>query len=158
MRRLDSGIELIIHVKSHDTAPIRSVHRIALVSENLRHERVEEGGRVRSGPVVGGGRRESKARQRWDDDVKCLAGVFQQELVEEVNHFEERARPAVQQDEGNGIWILGFFMNEVNGLVSNLSCEVLISVSSKSCYSLIVSWTWTFCARTCLSVPLPVSS
>jgi hypothetical protein len=48
-----------------------------------------------------------------------------------VSHFEERARPAVQQDDGNGIWILGRFVDEMNGLRSDLSLEMVVSTSSQ---------------------------
>lgn len=129
MHRLGRRVELIVHAKRHAAAPVRSVHGIRLVAQNLRHEGVEEGGCVGDLPAFGGGRRESEAGQRGHDDVECLAGVAEHELVDKVCHFQEQAWPAVQQDQGNGVWILGLFMDEMNILRSDLNREVVISAS-----------------------------
>lgn len=45
-------------------------------------------------------------------------------------------------------------MNEVNGLISDLCCEMVISASSQTYFLLINSWAWAVYAHTCSSVQL----
>lgn len=75
VHRLDRRVELIVHVKRHAAAPVRSVHGIRLVSQHLCHERVEQSCRVGNFPAIGRGRGEAEAGEGWHHDVEWLAGV-----------------------------------------------------------------------------------
>lgn len=92
---------------------------VRLVSEDLRHELVEDARRVVKSPVPRHPVREGDAGERWDDDVEgdILPRRRLTPLRQRVEHrkkLQERAGPAMGQKYGDGVRMFRLLVEEVD--------------------------------------------
>jgi hypothetical protein len=103
----------------------------AVVPQNLRHQRVENASGVIDSPVGGWSRGKSEPGERRDNNVKrngfpCQCHGLLGELVDYRKELQERARPAVEQYEGDSPRRVGFLMDEVKSEALQLGGEMMI--------------------------------
>src|ERR1700722_19316027 len=89
--------------------PVAALSGISLITENLGHQVGDAGGDVRNGePLLPWLKRQTIAGQRWRNDGKGVGRIAPKsgrigQAWDDVQEFEYRAWPAVQQQQRYGI-------------------------------------------------------
>ena len=106
--------------RSDQRAPVSSLHRVAPVAEDVVHEAVHElADRSRVHPRLARRLRERVAGKRGGDDVERISGLAAVALrasqhLDDLVELEERARPAMLDEERGGALVGRAFVNEVD--------------------------------------------